>query len=73
MATEPDESDEELARVVGGYALGHLTLGEAAERLDVSRWRMKEILEGAGVELRLGLADEEDARREVDVALNLDE
>ena len=60
--------DVDLATVVGRYALEELTLGEAAERADVSKIRMQEILNEAGAELRLGPETSEDARSEVDVA-----
>ncbi|WP_135823417.1 UPF0175 family protein [Halorussus ruber] len=65
--------DAELATIVGRYALGELTLGEAAERADVSKIRMQEILNEAGVELRLGPETSEDARSEVDVARRANE
>lgn len=64
--------DDELALIVGQYALGRLTLGQAAARAGVSRWEMRDLLGEAGVELRLGPRDEEDAEREVDVALDLE-
>ena len=71
MAVETDKT--ETGRVVGGCARGQLTLSEAANRLTVSRWRIQEILQEAGVESRLGPADVEEAQREVDVALNIGE
>lgn len=65
--------DVELATVVGRYALGELTLGEAAEHADVSKIRMQEILNEAGVELRLGPETSEDAQNEADVARRANE
>lgn len=65
LATADD--DTELATVIGLYALGELTLGEAADRIDVSRVRMQEILNDAGVELRLGPRTRTEARDELDV------
>lgn len=76
MATDrraEDVDEDELALIIGQYALRQLTLGQAAERAGVSRWQMRDILRDAGVEIRLGPSDKEDAQREVDVALNLDE
>lgn len=73
MATDrrdPDVADDELALIVGQYALGELTLGQAAERAGVSRFRMREVLQEAGVEVRLGPADQTEAADEVDVALD---
>lgn len=66
-------SDVELATVIGRYALGELSLGEAAERAGVSKVRMQEILNEAGVELRLGPETKDDARSEVDVARRANE
>ncbi|WP_132058175.1 UPF0175 family protein [Halorussus amylolyticus] len=63
-----DSVNTDLATTVGLYALGELTLGEAADRAEVSEIRMQEILAEAGVELRLGPETKDEARREVDVA-----
>lgn len=46
--------DDELATVIGLYALEELTLGQAADRLDISRMEMRTILHDSGVTLRLG-------------------
>lgn len=70
---EVGADDTELATVIGLYALGELTLGEAAGRLDVSRVEMQEVLNDAGVSLRLGPQTEEEARDEVDVARRANE
>jgi predicted HTH domain antitoxin len=59
--------DTEVATVIGLYALGELTLGEAADRLDVSRMEMREILTDAGVDLRLGPRSKREAVEETDV------
>lgn len=59
--------DNEVATVIGLYALGELTLGEAADRLDVSRAEMREILADAGVDLRLGPRSKSEAVEEMDV------
>lgn len=70
---EQSSDETELATILGLYALGELTLGEAAKRADVSRIRMQEILHEAGISLRLGPETEDDARREIDVARRRDE
>lgn len=70
---EVGADDTELATIIGLYALGELTLGEAADRLDVSRVEMQEVLNDAGVSLRLGPRTEEEARDEVDVARRANE
>jgi len=64
--------DTELATVIGLYALGELTLGEAAAQLDISKEEMRATLVDAGVRLRLGPQDREAAQDEVDVALDIE-
>jgi predicted HTH domain antitoxin len=61
------ETDERLVAAVGQYALGELTLGQAAERANCSRFELCERLRASSVELRLGSADDETVRRELDV------
>lgn len=63
------EETEALATTIGLYVLGEISLGKAAERTDVTRWEMVEILEDAGVEVKLGPQSMEDLEDEVDVAL----
>jgi predicted HTH domain antitoxin len=60
---------DELASIIGKYALGDLSLGNAAQRVGVSRLRMQEILLEVGVQPRIGPESEEDARNEVENAL----
>ena len=61
----------ELAETIGLYVLGEISLGKAAECADVSRWEMQEILNEAGVELRLGPRSEEELQEDIDVALEI--
>ena len=70
---EPESDDSELATVIGLYALRELTLGEAAQRVGVSKIRMQDILNEAGVSLRLGPRTKEDAQSEVNVARRANE
>lgn len=74
MATDrqgpPDISTEELATTIGLYVLGEISLGKAAERTGVTRWEMREILESAGVEPRLGPQSAAELADEVDTALD---
>ncbi|WP_440007104.1 UPF0175 family protein [Halomicrococcus sp. SG-WS-1] len=63
---------DELATVIGLYALGELTLGEAADRLDVSRYKMRDILRESGVQVRLGPESAEDARDDASNALDIE-
>lgn len=60
---------DELATIIGKYALGDLSLGKAAAKVGVSRLRMQEILLEVGVQPRVGPESEEDARNEVENAL----
>lgn len=73
MADARTTSDrDELATTIGLYALGELTLGEAARRLDVSKITMREILHESGVRVRLGPRTREEAVDEVEAALNIE-
>ncbi|MFD1571249.1 UPF0175 family protein [Halorubrum laminariae] len=63
---------EQLATTIGLYVLGEISLGKAAERTGVTRWEIEEILQEAGVELRLGPQSMDEFEDEVDVALNLE-
>jgi len=70
--TNAGEDTEQLATTIGLYVLGEISLGKAAERTGVTRWEMEDLLEEAGVELRLGPESMEDLESEVDVALDLE-
>ncbi|WP_435158909.1 UPF0175 family protein [Haladaptatus sp. DFWS20] len=66
------QNEEELATTIGLYVLGEISLGKAAERTGVTRWEMEEILQEAGVELRLGPLTKDDLDDEIDVALDIE-
>ncbi|SIR91313.1 Uncharacterised protein family (UPF0175) [Haladaptatus litoreus] len=66
------QNKEKLATAIGLYILGEISLGKAAERTGVTRWEMEEILQDAGVELRLGPQTKDDLDDEVDVALDIE-
>jgi predicted HTH domain antitoxin len=76
MATDqhPSGGDSEaLATAIGMYALGEWTLGQAAERADVSRFRMRDVLTDLGFEASLGgPRDVEEAREELRTLRNLE-
>ncbi|WP_222912704.1 UPF0175 family protein [Natrinema sp. SYSU A 869] len=76
MATDRHNSHadhtEELATMIGLYVLGEISLGKAAERADVTRWEMTEILTEAGVEVRLGPQTMDDLENEVETALDIE-
>jgi predicted HTH domain antitoxin len=62
------DTDERLVAAVGLYALGELTLGQAAERAGLSRSELRSTLRASSVELRTGRADVAGAARDLDVA-----
>lgn len=66
------EDTEQLATTIGLYVLGEISIGKAAERTGVTRWEMEDLLQEAGVDLRLGPESMEDLESEVDVALDLE-
>ncbi|WP_231188917.1 UPF0175 family protein [Haladaptatus sp. DYF46] len=65
------QNKEKLATAIGLYILGEISLGKAAGLTGVTRWEMEEILQDAGVELRLG-SQTKDNLDEVDVALDVE-
>jgi len=68
-----DHENERIAAAVALYKREQITLGDAARLADVDRWTMRDILrEHGGVELRLGLVDEDDAAYEVEAASGLE-
>lgn len=48
------DDDDELATVIEHYALEELSLGQAADRLGISRMERRTILHDSDVTLRLG-------------------
>ena len=63
-----DHENERIAAAVALYERERITLGDAARLAAVDRWTMRDILREHGVELRFGLADEDDAAYEVEAA-----
>ena len=57
---------EEVATAIGLYVLDEISLGKAAERLGVTRWEMRDILEESGIDTKLGPEDMEEAREEIE-------
>jgi predicted HTH domain antitoxin len=66
-----EHENERVAAAVALYEREAITLGDAARLADVDRWTMRDILREHGVELRLGLMDEADAKTETDAAPDL--
>jgi predicted HTH domain antitoxin len=60
------ETDERLTAAVGQYALSEVTVGQAADRADCSRFELYETLRRSSVTLRM-TADESTARDDLDV------
>lgn len=54
------------------YERERITLGDDAGLADVDRWTRCELLQEHGVELRLGLVDEDDSAYEVAAAIELE-
>lgn len=67
-----DHENERIPAAVALYERERITLGDAARLADVDRWTMRDILREHGVELRLGLADEEEAASVVEAATELE-
>ena len=67
-----DHENERIAAAVALYERERITLGDAARLAAVDRWTMRDILREHGVELRLGLVDEDDAADEVAAARELE-
>jgi predicted HTH domain antitoxin len=67
-----DHENERIAAAVVLYEREQITLGDAARLAEVDRWTMRDILREHGVDLRLGLVDEDDAAYEVEAANELE-
>jgi len=67
-----DHENERIAAAVALYERERITLGQAARLADVDRWTMRDILCEHGVELRLGLSDEDDVAYEAEAAKELE-
>ena len=67
-----DHENERIAAAVALYEHERVSLGDAARLAAVDRWTMRDILREHGLELRFGLADEEDAAYEAEAAAELE-
>lgn len=63
---------DELAIAIGLYALGEISLGKAAERAGVTRWEFMDILQEAGIPTQLGPRTKEEAREDIETALDVE-
>lgn len=66
-----ENENARISAAVRLYEAGEVSLGGAARLADVSRFEMREILREEGVELRLGLATEDEAHEEIETARDL--
>jgi prevent-host-death family protein len=71
-AIERQESDSSDAEALRAYLASEISLGKAAELLNLSRFELQSRLHRLGVPLRLGPASLEEARAEVAAAQKLD-
>jgi uncharacterized protein (DUF169 family) len=65
-----DDIKPELATAVGLVALGDVTLTEAAQETDVTRWEIEEALEQAALAEPLGVELDGDVASEIDSLLD---
>jgi predicted HTH domain antitoxin len=64
--------NERIAAAVVLYETGRIALGDAARLANVDRWTMREIIREHGIDLRLGLIDEDEADDEATAAKELE-
>lgn len=67
-----EHENERIAAAVALYERERISLGDATRLAAVDRWTMREILREHGVELRLGLVDEDDVADEIAAAKELE-
>lgn len=64
----PEEADSPDTRAIRNFLDGEISLGKAAELLQLSRFELRERFDRLGVPIRLGPASLEEARAEVAAA-----
>ena len=67
-----DHENERIAAAIALYEREEITLGDAARLAAVDRWTMRDLLREHGVDLRLGLADADEAADEAAAASELE-
>jgi len=67
-----EHQNARIAAAVALYDSGEITLGTAARLADVNRFEMRDILREEEVALRVGPADMDAAREEIETARNLE-
>mgnify|MGYP001073983498 CR=1 FL=1 len=63
-----EPGDDEVATAVGQYVLGRISLGRAAERVDMTRWEFETLLREAGFTALYGPRSITELTDEIDVA-----
>lgn len=67
-----EPGDDEVATAVGQYVLGGISLGKAAERVDMTRWEFERLLREAGFTALYGPRSHDELTDEIDVALDME-
>lgn len=62
---------DELAIAIGRYVLGEISLGKAAETVDMTRWEFEELLQEVGFTALYGPRSGEGLQDEIDVAADM--
>lgn len=65
-----DEINTDLATAVGLCVIGDVTVPEAADAADVTRWELEEAIESAGLAEPLGLNGDADVAADIDSLLD---
>lgn len=74
MATDLSASpnDDDLAAAIGQYVLGEISLGKAAERVDMTRWEFEDLLADVGFTSLYGPRSSDQLSDEIDVARDIE-
>ena len=72
MASASRDTDDRLATAIGQYVLGEVSLGKAAETVDMTRWEFEARLEEVGFDVLYGARTVDELDDEVDAALDLE-
>lgn len=67
-----DHENERTEAVVALYERERITLGDAGRLTDIDRWTIRDIFHEHGIELRVGLVDEDDTASEGEAAGELE-
>lgn len=65
-----ESGDDGLAVAIGRYVLGEISLGNAAESVDMTRWEFEQVLKEAGFDALYGPRTHNQLVDEIDSALD---